>query len=126
MSDKPLVQVLDADVGPELPIVEGEGRAHAIIWPGVGATMRSMHRISLGGGAATTELRHPGEAVYYVIEGAGEAVDPSDGESHDLVLGSMIHVEPGTAYVIRAGSEGLELVGGPSPPDPALYEGLES
>jgi mannose-6-phosphate isomerase-like protein (cupin superfamily) len=121
-----LVKVLDADLGPELAIVEGEGRAHAIIWPGMGAQMRSMHRISLGGGAATTELRHPGEAVYYVIEGAGEATDPSSEDSQAIELGSMVHVEPETAYVIRAGSDGLELVGGPSPPDPALYADVEA
>ena len=117
-----LVKVLDADLGPELSIVEGEGRAHAIIWPGMGAQMRSMHRISLGGGAATTELRHPGEAV----EGAGEATDPSSEASQAIELGSMVHVEPETAYVIRAGSDGLELVGGPSPPDPALYADVEA
>jgi quercetin dioxygenase-like cupin family protein len=81
-----------------------------------------MHRISLGEGAATIELRHPGEAVYYVIEGSGRASDPAAGTTHELVQGSMIHVEPGTPYVIRAGEGRLELVGGPSPPDPALYE----
>jgi len=123
MSDE--VQVLDASVGPELPIVEGEGRAHAIIWPGMGAELRSMQRISLAGGAAMKELRHPGEAVYYVIEGTGETHDPETGESQALIEGSMVHVEPETSYVIRAGDDGMELVGGPSPPDPALYEGVE-
>lgn len=117
----PAVQVLDTDDGPELPIVEGAGIARAIVWPGIGAEHRSLHRISLGEGAATVELRHPGEAVYYVLEGIGEAVDPTSGERHHLDPGSMVHIGPGTAYVIRATGGSLELVGGPSPPDPDLY-----
>ena len=71
--------------------------------------MRSMHRISLGAGAAATELRHPGEAVYYVIEGSGEATDPASDDSQAIELGSMVHIEPETAYVLSAGSQGLEL-----------------
>jgi mannose-6-phosphate isomerase-like protein (cupin superfamily) len=126
MSDEAFVRVLDADVGPELPIIDGDGRAHAIVWPGIGAQMRSMHRISLTDGAATTELRHPGEAVYYVIEGTGVAADPSTDESQPLETGSMVHIEPETSYVIRAGTGGLQLVGGPSPPDPALYADAEA
>ena len=126
MSDDAFVKVLDASTGPELSIIDGDGRAHAIIWPGMGAQMRSMHRISLADGAATTELRHPGEAVYYVIEGSGEAAEPSSDESQSIELGSMVHVEAETPYVIRAGAGGLELVGGPSPPDPALYASLEA
>jgi quercetin dioxygenase-like cupin family protein len=115
------VRVLDAEGGPELPIVEGPGTARAIVWPGIGAEHRSMHRITLGEGAATVELRHPGEAVYYVVDGAGEAVDPTSGEGHRLEPGSMVHIGPGTAYLIRARSGGLEVIGGPSPPDPELY-----
>ena len=36
----------------------------------------------------------------------------------------MFHVDGGTAYLAQAGDEGMELIGGPSPADPALYEGL--
>jgi hypothetical protein len=36
----------------------------------------------------------------------------------------MVHVDPETTYVVVAGGEGMSLVGGPSPPDPALYEGI--
>ena len=122
MTSEPHVRVLDADVGPALEIIEGAGEAHAIVWPGMGAALRSLHRISLGEGASTIELSHPGEAVYYVIEGSGEATDPSSGTTHELVQGSMLHVEPGTPYVIGAGQDRLELVGGPSPPDPGMYE----
>jgi mannose-6-phosphate isomerase-like protein (cupin superfamily) len=69
-------------------------------------------------------MRHPSEAVYYVVDGAGEAVDADADEVQPLRVGAMIHIDPGTTYVIRAGFEGVSLVGGPSPPDPALYAGV--
>jgi quercetin dioxygenase-like cupin family protein len=118
------IQVLALNHGPSLPIVEGEGRAHAVVWPGIGAELRSIHRIELGGGARTIEMRHPSEAVYYVIDGSGRAVDFGSGEEQALRPGSMVHVEPDTTYALGAGEHGILLVGGPSPPDPALYEQL--
>ena len=117
-----MIQILEP--GPSLPLVEGEGSARAVIWPGIGARLRSLHRISLGAGARTVELRHAGEAVYYVIAGEGRALDGGDGSAQELVRGSMVFVEPGTSYRLAAGERGLELVGGPCPPDPKLYEGI--
>ena len=102
----------------------GKGEAYAVVWPGVGAQMRSMHRISLGAGSATVPQRHPMEAVYSVIAGGGTVRDPDTGTAEALVDGSMFHVEPGTAYVVEAGAGGIELVGGPCPADPALYRSL--
>jgi mannose-6-phosphate isomerase-like protein (cupin superfamily) len=64
------------------------------------------------------------EAVYYIIEGSGSVSDPSAVTDEDLIEGSMIFVEPNTPYVIRAGIGGIELMGGPCPPDPALYAHL--
>jgi mannose-6-phosphate isomerase-like protein (cupin superfamily) len=110
-----------ADHGPVLPIVEGEGSARPIVWPGVGASFRSLHRIELGGGSRTIVLRHEMEAAYYVIRGDGIVRDPDEGSSEPLAEGSMIFVEPGTAYAFEAESAGLLLVGGPCPADPALY-----
>jgi mannose-6-phosphate isomerase-like protein (cupin superfamily) len=118
------IQVVALEHGPALQIVEGDGRAHAVIWPGMGARLRSIHRIQLRGGARTIELRHPSEAVYYVIDGSGEVVDADADQRQALRPGSMVHIDPGTTYVLSAGEEGISLVGGPSPPDPALYEGL--
>ena len=109
---------------PELPIVEGGGSARAIVWPGVGAEIRSMHRISLDAGARTAELHHPMEAVYYVIAGGGSVGDRRAGAATALVEGSMIFVEPDTPYVVEAGADGLEVLGGPCPPDPRLYANL--
>ena len=71
------VRVLDAgEECPALPLVEGEGVARAVIWPGIGAQLRSMHRISLAPGARTIPQRHPMEAVYYVLSGGGTVRDP--------------------------------------------------
>jgi mannose-6-phosphate isomerase-like protein (cupin superfamily) len=110
-----------ADHGPALPIVEGDGSARPIVWPGVGAAFRTMHRIELGRDGRTIALRHEMEAAYYVVRGEGVVRDPEAGGSEPLVEGSMIFVEPGTAYQIEAGGAGMLLLGGPCPADPALY-----
>jgi mannose-6-phosphate isomerase-like protein (cupin superfamily) len=116
------VRVLGSpDHGPGLPIVDGEGSAWPIVWPGSGAAFRTMHRIVLAGGSRTIVMRHAMEAAYYVIRGDGVVRDPDSGGSEPLVEGSMIFVEPGTAYRIEAGGTGLLLLGGPCPADPALY-----
>ena len=111
---------------PDLPIVERGGSARAVIWPGIGAALRSMHRISLEPHGRTVELEHPSEAVYYMIEGTGAAADVSGGVRHDLVKGSMAHIDPGTRYVFEAGADGAEIIGGPCPADLRLYTHLES
>jgi quercetin dioxygenase-like cupin family protein len=114
------VAVIDAGGGPEVPLVASGGTAHAVIHPGMGAKLRTMYRISLEAEGRTERLQHPSEAVYYVIAGGGSADEGEGSEAQKLVEGSMVHVEPGTPYVLRAGVEGMELVGGPSPADPAL------
>jgi quercetin dioxygenase-like cupin family protein len=121
------VQILDAGPScPELALVDGDGdgSARAVVWPGMGAKHRSLHRITLGAGARTVEQLHPMEAVYYVIGGSADAVDPSDGSRQELVPGSFVHIDPATRYAFEAGPAGAELVGGPCPPDPALYVGM--
>lgn len=116
------VQILQDDAAcPALPIVEGEGLARAVVWPGVGAHLRSMHRISLGPGARTVRMQHPMEAVYFIMKGRGAAVDDGTQTSSALVTGSMALIEPGTPYSFSAGDESVEIVGGPCPADPAMY-----
>lgn len=117
------IQILDGSTGPDLPIVEGEGSAHAIVWPGVGATLRSLHRIRLGAGSSTVTLSHPSDAVYYVIRGSGDARDESR-ESQPVRAGSMFHIDAGTSYAIVAGPDGIEVVGGPAPADESMYQHL--
>ena len=108
---------------PELPIVERDGRAWAVVWPGVGANLRSMHRISLGPRGRTVQLEHPTEAVYYMMTGEG-IVDGEDAARQELPSGSMTHISPATGYAFEAGDDGAEIVGGPCPADPRLYSHL--
>jgi quercetin dioxygenase-like cupin family protein len=117
------VKVLSPVESPRLDVLDAgaDGAARAVVWPGAGARQRAMHLLTLGAGCATRELRHPGEAVYYVIAGGGRVRDPQAGEDGDLTPGSMVHVEPGTPYAFLAGPDGIELVGGPGPVDPASY-----
>lgn len=122
--DAPQVRVLDGTSGAELPIAASRGTARAILWPGTGTELRSLHRIDLAPGGETVELTHPADAVYYVVTGGGEVEDASDRSSERLVEGSMVHVDAGTTYVLRAAEAGMEVVGGPAPADPALYESV--
>lgn len=107
-----------------LSLVDGDGEARAVAWPGVGSKLRSMARIRLAATSRTKALKHPMEAVYYVIGGEGEVIDADAAFAQPLIPGSMAHIEPGTRYAFVAGDVGMELIGGPCPPDPALYQGL--
>jgi len=84
-----------------------------------------MHRIRLEPGARTIPLEHPMEAVYYVISGMPSVPEPLTGKTHSAESGSMIFVEPRTPYEIRADAQAVEIIGGPCPPDPALYRHLD-
>ena len=124
MSEVPRVEVLRAGSGPELPLVEHGGHARAIVWPGMGAKARSLHHIWLAPDARTVRQRHSGEAVYYVVNGDGIVFDSTAVERQPLREGAMFHIDGGTEYVVEAGERGIELVGGPAPADPTLYEGM--
>ncbi len=124
LSDR--VQVLDSGEScPQLPITEGSGVCRAVVWPGSGARQRSMHRVSLAPGARTVTLRHAMEAVYYIISGGGTVVDPGAASGQQLIEGSMVHIEPETAYRFEAAGDGIEMLGGPCPADMNLYSHLE-
>ena len=81
-----------------------------------------MHRISLEPGGTTMALSHPMEAVYYVIAGSAVVEDLDQGTRSDLVQGSMFLVDPGTPYRVMSIGTAAEIVGGPCPPDPSLYD----
>ncbi len=81
-----------------------------------------MHRISLEPGGSTIALSHPMEAVYYLIAGSAVVEDLEQGTRNDLVQGSMFLVDPGTPYRVVAADTAAEIVGGPCPPDPSLYD----
>lgn len=113
------------EASPELPIIESGGTAQAVVWPGVGAEHRSMHLVRLDGGGRTKALSHPSDAVYHLCEGSATAADPDSGERFEIGVGAMLHIDAGTTYLIEAGADGAFLLGGPCPPDPAMYEQLE-
>lgn len=118
-------RVLESDKNcPELPLVEGGGQARAVAWPGVGSRLRSMTLYRLDPASRTVAQTHEMEAVYYIVAGDGEVIEAGHAGGQQLVPGSMAHVEPGTTYQFVAGGAGMELVGGPCPPDPALYRSL--
>jgi uncharacterized RmlC-like cupin family protein len=119
------VQVIDsAGDLPTLPIVQGPGIARAVVWPGMGAQSRSMHRITLEPGGRTASLCHEGEAVYFVRAGEATVVDGDTPHPHVVAAGSMFFVEPNTPYAVLAGTNRVELIGGPSPPDTTLYRSI--
>ena len=120
-----MVQVIRAsEPGPALPVVDTGGSARAVVWPGSGARQRSLHLINLDPDGCTVDLSHGSECVYHVSSGSGTMVDLDTGERFDAIAGSMFLIEPGTNHQFTAGQEGAVLLGGPCPPDPALYEHL--
>lgn len=125
MSERPGgtgVQVIPLrGTGPLLPIVQGDGSARAVIWPGTGATMRSIHLVQLAPSSGTVPLVHPTESVYYVLDGTGTVAGDGPSPATPLAPGAMVHVGPGTGYRFAAGTGGLEIFGGPCPYDPAIY-----
>ncbi len=125
MSERPGgtgVQVIPLrGTGPLLPIVKGDGSARAVIWPGTGAAMRSIHLIQLAPSSETMLLAHPGESVYYVLDGTGTVAGDGPSPATALAPGAMVHVGSGTAYRFVGGTGGLEIFGGPCPNDPASY-----
>ncbi len=126
VAERDRVRILrDDEDAPELPIVEREGRAWVVVWPGLDAHLRSIHHISLGPAGRTVQLEHPMESVYYVMSGGATASDNSFDRRLDLSAGSMAHIGADTRYVFEAGPEGAELIGGPCPADERLYSHLE-
>ena len=102
----------------DLPLAAAGGRVRALLWPGMGARERSLCHFDLPQGFASAEFRHPYEAVYYVVRGEGQVVDVDSGTAHQVRAGQMIYLTPNQGY--RLGGPAV-FVGGPCPPDPALF-----
>lgn len=129
------VLVLPLGEGPTLPLLAAgaAGHATAAIWPGIGASARSIVGFRLDPGSSTLEFRHPGEAVYFVRAGSGEVIgtsadDPTDAPARtvELSAGAVVHVAAGTPYRFRAApaAPAFDVIGGPCPPDPAWFSGV--
>ena len=102
-----------------LDIIEANGDAVALAWPGTGSHFRGMHRVELEPGGRTKPLAHPGEAVYTVSSGAVE-MHGEDGGT--LVESPAVLFVPANTHYLFASTAGATVYGGPCPPDPALYE----
>jgi mannose-6-phosphate isomerase-like protein (cupin superfamily) len=123
----PRVRVIDSAVGcPEIPMVEGEGNAKLVLSRHNGASFRSFQLVSLAGGARTIELSHSSDCAYYVIEGEGAIIDATSLARFDLSEGHMVHIDAGDRYRIESGTAGMKVIGGPCPPDEALYANVTS
>ena len=110
--------------GTELPIIDGVGTAQAVIWPGMGATERSINCVELEAGSSTVWLEHPMEAVYYAMSGTGTVFGDDPLDESPLLEGSIIHISDGSRYRFQAQEGGLTLFGGPCPTDPAMFDHL--
>ena len=112
---------------PSLPLIDGDGSAKAIMWPGNGAEHRSFHLIELALGARTIPLSHAGESVYYIISGSGVVEDLGGGGTQQLVEGAMVHIGGGDHYRFAASAGiAMKILGGPCPADPGLYQSLKT
>ena len=122
------VRVIDSALpSRHLPIVQGSGTARAVLWPGNGALTRTFQVIDLDVGDQTVALRHPSDAVYYVAGGTARVVDAITGQDQRLVEGAMVHIDAGDSYrFVNAGAAVCRIIGGPCPPDPALYATLQN
>lgn len=121
------VRVIDSAVDcPEVPLVEGKGNAKVVLWPGNGAEFRSIQLFTLEKGDRLIPLKHVNDCVYYVIEGAGVVESIPDRETQPLIEGSIVHIDASDEYRIHAGDNGMRFLGGPCPPDEALYAHLSA
>lgn len=109
--------VTEQDWGPDLGLVEGVGQCREVVGQGLGCSLRSLYHFTLDQLSRTVPLRHPDEAVYYVIEGSVEVLIGRDGPATNVLEGGMFHVRPGTTYSFSTVS-GAVVLGGPSPVDP--------
>lgn len=122
-----VVRVIDSAVDcPEIPLVDGKGNAKVVLWPGNGAEFRSIQLFTLEKGDRLIPLKHVNDCVYYVIEGTGFVESLPDNETQNLIEGSILHIDANDEYRILAGDNGIRFLGGPCPPDNALYANLSA
>src|SRR6266851_2749345 len=116
MSERPGgtgVQVIPLrGTGPLLPIVKGDGSARAVIWPGTGAAMRSIHLIQLAPSSETVLLEHPGESVYYVLDGTGTVAGDGPSPATALLLGRWFTWDPQPHIASSAAPAGWRSLAG--------------
>lgn len=114
------VRVARLDDALELPLATGGGRVRALLRPEVGARERALLYVELPAQATSAVLRHPFEAAYFVVQGAGAVRAEPGGPTHPVREAQMIYVPPQVAYRLVGPAV---FAGGPCPPDLALFAG---
>lgn len=107
-----------ADWGPDEGLLEG-GTWREIVGPGVGSACRGLYDVQFVEDGRSAVLTHDSEAAYYVVEGTGAVRHCTTGQAQALTAGSMVHVRPGTPYLLT-GSASTRLVGGPCPAESSI------
>lgn len=106
-----------------LPGAAGE-ESRAIVWPGMGARAGTIHFTTVQPGHSTQPRRFPNsELSFYAMQGRGKITDLDLFSEHPFDTMDMAHVLPGVLHqVANRGTDPLIIIGGPCPPEPALYE----
>lgn len=107
----------------DVDLVVGTGRSRAVSRPGFGASERSVFYIELDEGSSSKELKHPYEAVYYIVSGKGQVVDTDSGRIYDVKEGAVIYLTPNQGYKFIGPAV---FAGGSCPLDVDLYQRLLS
>ncbi len=120
------VQVIDSAVNrKDIALINGDGAAWVVLWPGNGARYRTFHILELHPNDQTVDLCHAADCVYYVVEGTGNVRDLETDEIQPLVDGAIVHIDAQDRYRLEADDGGMRLIGGPVPADPDLYTQFE-
>ena len=105
--------VTRAEDVPAQPLDLGGAAGSAIKWligPAEGANNFSMRLVTVAPGGRTPDHAHDWEHQWYVLAGAGEAVD-AGGEAHAVGPGSVVYVPEGERHNIQnTGAGPLELI----------------
>ncbi len=106
----------------EVPLLKSGKKAKAIVHPGMGAKYGALNYVVMEPGDENILHVHPNsDDVIYIIQGEGVVVD-GDGNESNFKQGDVIFIPAGTFHAVKArGSQTYIAVGGPQPPDLAMF-----
>jgi len=117
------IRILDVDKDyVEIPLLKGTGKARAIVHPGMGAKYASLNYVVMDPGEQNIMHVHPkSDDVIYIIQGEG-VVEDGDGNEVSFKQGDVIFIPAGVWHAVKArGDKQYIIVGGPQPPDLAMF-----
>ncbi len=103
--------------GVKTPIISKDARL--IIGPHNGAVTATLNYVTLEPGEQNQPHSHAeSEDTIFVLQGAGKAVDFTNGKTYDIEAGCVVHIPAGLRHTIQStGDVNMISVGGPCPPD---------